>query len=83
MSLDSQSTDQSNQRPSLLVGEVEAARLLGMSRSHFRRHVAGGLDRVYVGRRVLYSRGALERWLDRALHRPSELRPFGRKHNLF
>ena len=83
MSRKRQTTDHPDYGQSLLAGEQEAAFLLGMSRSHFRRHVAGAVDRVYVGRRVLYSRVALEQWIEREMFRPSEVRHVGRDHKLF
>jgi excisionase family DNA binding protein len=48
----------------LALSTEEAARLLGVSESHFQRHVAPHLQSVRIGARVLFTRQDLEAWLD-------------------
>jgi AraC-like DNA-binding protein len=51
------------QRP-LLVTKEEAARALGMSISHFQRHVQSQIKCVYSGQLSLYHWRDLERWAE-------------------
>ncbi len=51
------------QRP-LLVTKEEAARALGMSISHFQRHVQPEIKCVYSGQLSLYHWRDLERWAE-------------------
>jgi hypothetical protein len=51
------------QRP-LLVTKEEAARALGMSISHFQRHVQSEIKCVYSGQLSLYHWRDLERWAE-------------------
>jgi hypothetical protein len=46
----------------LLLTRKEAAEALGMSLSHFQRHVQPHLRCVYSGQLRLYRPGDLERW---------------------
>lgn len=46
----------------ILVTKVEAARVLGMSLSHFQRHVQGQVKCVYSGQLTLYDYADLKRW---------------------
>jgi len=48
----------------LLLTRKEAAEKLGMSLSHFERHVQPNLPCVYVGQLRQYRPGDLERWVD-------------------
>jgi hypothetical protein len=52
------------QVPRLAFNQQEAAEALGISVDHFERHVKADLPVVYSGSRRLYTRKALERWLD-------------------
>lgn len=54
----------------LLLTREESAELLNMSLSHFQRHVQPYLPCLYSGRRRLYRRSDLERWVDRSVSRP-------------
>lgn len=47
----------------LLLSRREAAEALGMSLSHFQRHVQPWLPCVYSGHLRLYRPGDLERWV--------------------
>ena len=49
----------------LLMSREEAARSLGMSLSHFQRHVQGRMPCVRSGQLRLYRRRELEAWVDR------------------
>lgn len=51
--------------PRLLFTREESARILGMSLSHFQRHVQPYLRCVYSGQLRLYPPGELRRWIDR------------------
>jgi excisionase family DNA binding protein len=48
----------------LLVTRKEAARALGVSLSHFQRHVQPHLPCVYSGQLRLYRLADLERWIE-------------------
>jgi hypothetical protein len=48
----------------LLLTRREAAQALGMSLSHFQRHVQPQLPCVYSGQLRLYRPADLERWAD-------------------
>lgn len=48
----------------LLVTKEEAARALGMSISHFQRHVQLQIKCVYSGQLSLYNWRDLERWVE-------------------
>ncbi|MGH2975281.1 MAG: hypothetical protein ACRDLL_10500 [Solirubrobacterales bacterium] len=50
--------------PRLLLSRREAAAALGMSLSHFQRHVQPHLRCVYSGQLRLYRPCDLERWAD-------------------
>lgn len=50
------------QQPRLLLTKEEAARALGMSISHFQRHVQSQIRCVYSGQLSLYHYRDLERW---------------------
>jgi len=52
--------------PRLLLTREESARALGMSLSHFQRHVQSQLRCVYSGQLRLYRPQDLERWAERA-----------------
>jgi hypothetical protein len=52
--------------PRLLLTREESARALGMSLSHFQRHVQSQLRCVYSGQLRLYRPEDLERWAERA-----------------
>jgi hypothetical protein len=52
--------------PRLLLTREESARALGMSLSHFQRHVQSQLRCVYSGQLRLYRPSDLERWAERA-----------------
>jgi excisionase family DNA binding protein len=49
----------------LLLTRKEAAQVLGMSLSHFQRHVQAQLPCVYSGQLRLYRPADLERWAER------------------
>ncbi|HTR74543.1 MAG TPA: hypothetical protein VMH33_04710 [Solirubrobacterales bacterium] len=51
--------------PRLLFTREESARILGMSLSHFQRHVQPFLRCVYSGQLRLYPPEELRRWIDR------------------
>jgi hypothetical protein len=51
------------QRP-VLVTKEDAARALGMSISHFQRHVQAEIKCVYSGQLSLYHYSDLERWAE-------------------
>jgi len=61
--------------PRLLFTREEAARALGMSLSHFQRHVQPELRCVCSGQLRLYRPRDLERWLESAVPRVVEDRP--------
>lgn len=61
--------------PRLLFIREEAARALGMSLSHFQRHVQPELRCVRSGQLRLYRPRDLERWLESAVPRVVEDRP--------
>ncbi|MGN6557983.1 MAG: helix-turn-helix domain-containing protein [Solirubrobacterales bacterium] len=48
----------------LLLTRKEAARALGVSLSHFQRHVQPHLPCVYSGQLRLYRLADLERWIE-------------------
>lgn len=50
--------------PPLLVTKEEAARTLGMSISHFQRHVQSEIKCVYSGQLTLYHYSDLKRWAE-------------------
>lgn len=50
--------------PPLLVTKEDAARTLGMSISHFQRHVQSEIKCVYSGQLTLYHYSDLKRWAD-------------------
>ena len=50
--------------PRFLYTREESARVLGMSLSHFQRHVQPRLRCVYVGQLRLYRPSDLERWAE-------------------
>ena len=51
------------QRPCLALSRRDAAAALGMSLSHFQRHVQPHLRCVYSGQLRLFPVSELERWL--------------------
>jgi hypothetical protein len=51
--------------PPVLVSRADAARLLGMSLNHFKRHVQPHLAVVYCGQLRLYRYRDLEKWADK------------------
>lgn len=58
----------------LLLTRREAARALGMSLSHFQRHVQGQLPCVYSGQLRLYRPADLELWAERQACTPGRRR---------
>jgi hypothetical protein len=48
----------------VLLGKKEAAAALGMSLSHFERHVQASVPCVYSGQLRLYRPGDLDRWAE-------------------
>jgi integrase len=72
----------------LLMSRAEAARSLGMSLSHFQRHVQAEMPSVESGQLKLYRRWELEGWIDREIDpggrdlRPSRVR-LADAHDLF
>lgn len=50
--------------PRLLLSRREAARALGMSLSHFQRHVQPSVRCIYSGQLRLYPVKDLERWAE-------------------
>lgn len=54
----------------LLLTRREAAAALGVSLSHFQRHVQPHLRCVYSGQLRLYRPGDLERWAERTACEP-------------
>lgn len=61
----------------LLLTRVESARALGMSLSHFQRHVQPEVRCLYSGRLRLYRPLDLERWLESVVARPMGDPPLG------
>lgn len=61
----------------LLLTRVESARALGMSLSHFQRHVQPGVPCVRSGRLRLYRPLDLERWLESVVSGPIGDPPLG------
>ncbi len=57
--------------PRLLLTRREAAEALGMSLSHFQRHVQPFLRCVYSGQLRLYRPEDLERWSEKAACDPA------------
>lgn len=57
--------------PRFLLTRREAAEALGMSLSHFQRHVQPHLPCVYSGQLRLYPPRELARWADREATDPS------------
>lgn len=62
----------------LLISRAEAARYLGMSLSHFQRHVQAELPSIRAGRLVLYRKRELEEWIDSRIDREGWRRGPGR-----
>lgn len=60
--------------PRLLLTRREAAAALGMSLSHFQRHVQPHLPCVYSGQLRLYRPSDLERWTEAEACLPARLR---------
>ncbi|HEX4305306.1 MAG TPA: helix-turn-helix domain-containing protein [Solirubrobacterales bacterium] len=59
----------------LLLTRTEAAELLGVSLSHFERHIQPHIPCVYTGRLRRYRPRDLERWIDdQVTTRPPEAR---------
>lgn len=58
----------------LLLTRKEAARALGVSLSHFQRHVQPYLPCVYSGQLRLYRPSDLERWAEAEACTPARLR---------
>lgn len=56
--------------PRLLLTRREAAEALGMSLSHFQRHVQPQVRCVYSGQLRLYRPADLERWSEKAACEP-------------
>jgi hypothetical protein len=54
----------------ILLTRREAAEALGMSLSHFQRHVQPHLRCVYSGQLRLYRPSDLERWIEVAVSEP-------------
>lgn len=61
----------------LALTSQQAAALLGVSHSHFKRHVARALPQVRIGNLVRYPREDLKRWLDAQKAGPSSETPEG------
>jgi hypothetical protein len=57
-----------------LIDRQEAARRLGVSLSHFQRHVQPYLPCVYSGKLRLYRPADLEAWAEEQAVRPAERR---------
>lgn len=57
-----------------LLTRREAAEALGMSLSHFQRHVQPHLRCVYSGQLRLYRPGELARWADTEASNPAQRR---------
>ncbi len=64
----SATTPEVDLRNRLALSIAEAAQVMGLSENAF-RNVLPGIERVYVGRRVLIPVRALEAWLDEEGHR--------------
>lgn len=60
--------------PRLLLTRQEAAEALGMSLSHFQRHVQGHIPCVYSGQLRLYRPADLESWAERTARAPASRR---------
>lgn len=58
--------------PRLLLTRAEAAEALGMSLSHFQRHVQPFIPCVYSGQLRLYRPADLEKWAEQAARTPAE-----------
>jgi excisionase family DNA binding protein len=58
----------------LLLTRREAAQVLGMSLSHFQRHVQPHLRCVYSGQLRLYRLSDLERWVEAEVCTPGTRR---------
>jgi hypothetical protein len=58
----------------LLLSRKEGADALGVSLSHFQRHIQPHLPCVYSGQLRLYRPADLERWAEQAARAPSEKR---------
>lgn len=58
----------------LLLTRQEAAQALGMSLSHFQRHVQSRLPCVYSGQLRLYRPADLERWAEAQACAPARRR---------
>lgn len=56
----------------LLLTRKEAAEVLGMSLSHFQRHVQPFIACVYSGQLRLYRPADLEKWAEEKAQRPHE-----------
>ncbi len=61
----------------LLMSREEAARSLGMSLSHFQRHVQAEMPYVRSGQLRLYRKRELEAWVDRETDRKEGHQPVG------
>jgi hypothetical protein len=56
--------------PRLALNQCEAAEALGVSISHFERHIKPDLPVTYTGSLKLYPLAGIQQWLDRqSLHR--------------
>jgi excisionase family DNA binding protein len=62
----------------LLMSRAEAARYLGMSLSHFQRHVQAELPSIRSGRLMLYRKRELEEWIECRIDREGRRRGPGR-----
>lgn len=60
--------------PRFLLSRREAAEALGMSLSHFQRHVQPYVRCVYSGQLRLYRPSELVRWADEAACEPQQRR---------
>ena len=56
----------------LLLSRREAAEALGVSLSHFQRHIQPHIPCVYSGQLRLYRPADLERWAEQTARTPSE-----------
>jgi hypothetical protein len=61
----SRTLSRTTELPRFLYTREEAARVLGMSLSHFQRHVQPHLRCVYSGSLRLYPPRELKRWIER------------------
>lgn len=63
--------------PRFLLTREEAARALGMSLSHFQRHVQPFVPCVYSGQLRQYRPEDLRRWTERAVREPAHQKAAG------